>query len=70
MDRPSDTAVAESQALKMSPFEAMEQIAGPLIQLTLLPVRYFSIAFEETMAVMEKADGFPQPESTPKGDST
>jgi hypothetical protein len=53
---PSDAAVAESQALKMSPFEAMEQITGPLIQLTLLPVRYFSIAFDEAMAVLAEDD--------------
>lgn len=43
---PSPTAMAEAHAMHITPFEAMEQLAGPLIQLTLLPVRYFSIALE------------------------
>lgn len=41
---PSDSALAEAKALQTTPFEALEQIAGPLIQLSLLPVRYFSVA--------------------------
>jgi hypothetical protein len=47
---PTDSVMAESKAIKVTPFEAMEEIAGPLIQLSLLPIRYFSIALEDAMA--------------------
>lgn len=39
---PSDQILAEAKQLQLTPFEAMEQLAGPLIQLSLLPIRYFS----------------------------
>lgn len=39
---PSEQILSEAKSLQVTPFEAMEQIAGPLIQLSLLPIRYFS----------------------------